>query len=124
MGHFTRMDELHHTPGEGELLSLHWDAIVPLQAGPVEMPYAWNGTCTIERREEEVLSLVILTSDSTASTSQIYGMHNLVKFLRLPVSLSLRPGGHIFFSTGMIIWPPSLSPPLAWRVLPHPQKPY
>ena len=40
---------------EGELLNLHWDPVVLLQAGPVEMHYTWNGTYTIESGEEVLL---------------------------------------------------------------------
>ena len=42
-----------------------------------------------------------------------FGKHNQVKFLKLTISLSSRPGGNILFLTGMIIWLPSLFPPLA-----------
>lgn len=38
--------------GGEELLSLPWDPIVLLQAGPVEMHYTWNGTHTTERGEK------------------------------------------------------------------------
>lgn len=38
--------------GEGELLHLHWDPIVLLQAELAEMHYTWNGTPTTERGEK------------------------------------------------------------------------
>lgn len=31
-------------PGEGQLLSLHWDPAALLQAGPIGMLYTWNET--------------------------------------------------------------------------------
>lgn len=34
--------------GKRALLVPHWDPIILLQAGPTEMHYTWNGTCTIE----------------------------------------------------------------------------
>lgn len=47
MGHPTRMGDLLSPLGEGKLLSFLWDPTVPLQTGPVETLYTWNGTCTI-----------------------------------------------------------------------------
>lgn len=38
--------------GEGELLSLHWEPSVLLQAGPAETHYTWNGTHTIGKGGE------------------------------------------------------------------------
>ena len=37
---------------ERVLLNLHWDPIVLPQAGPIEMHYIRNRTCTIEREEK------------------------------------------------------------------------
>lgn len=39
-----------------------------------------------------------------SSPANMYGMHNQVKFLKLPTSLSSRLGGHILFSTSTVIW--------------------
>lgn len=70
MGEFTPLDE-------EELLNLHSDPIILLQAGPVQTHYTWNGTCTIERGEK-VGVLVwhipppvhLLTPDSAAFPGQ------------------------------------------------------
>lgn len=72
---------------EGELLSLHWDLIVLLQTGPVEMCYTWNGTHTTERKEKvRVLvwhtpPLVHLIPDGAAFPINMYAMHKQVKLL-------------------------------------------
>ena len=44
--------------------------------------------------------------------ANVYGIYNQIKFLRLPTSLSSRPGGHVLFPTGTIILLPSLCPGL------------
>lgn len=114
----------YFTPlGEGELLNFHWDPFVLLQAGPAETHY----THAVEKGENmEVLvwptsPLVhLLMPDSTASptpTNNRYNIHNQVKLLKLPTSLSARPDWHILFSSGTIIWLPSFFPLLAWRTL-------
>lgn len=36
-------------------------------------------------------------------SSHMYGMHNQVKFLKLPTFVFSRAGGHVLFSTGMFI---------------------
>lgn len=51
-----------------------------------------------------ILSLVHLFSpDSTASLANRYGVHNQVKFLKLPVSLFSRPGVRDLSSTNAIM---------------------
>lgn len=45
--------------------------------------------------------------------ASIYGMNNEVKFLKLPVSSFSRSGRRNLFSSGMIIWPLPVFPPLA-----------
>lgn len=49
------------------------------------------------------------------------GIYNQIEFLRLPTSLSSRPGGHVLFPTGTIILLPSLCPSLGWRTRRHTQ---
>lgn len=60
------------------------------------------------------LPVQLLMPDNAASPDQYVRYDNQVKFLKLPTSLSSWPGGHILFSTGTIIWPLSLFPPLAF----------
>ena len=47
----TGVGELLCTLDVGERFNLHWDPIVLLQAGPVEMHYTWNRICTIKREK-------------------------------------------------------------------------
>ena len=49
--------------------------------------------------------------------ANMYGIHNWVKFLKLPTSHASSPGGHILFPIEMIIWPLSLFLSFAWRML-------
>lgn len=83
--------------GKGELLSLHWDPIVLLQANPVETNYAWNGTCTIEREEKvgflvwhipsQYTSIHLVTPGSAASpkTCMICTSRHVSKAANLPL---------------------------------------
>ena len=74
----------YFTPlGEAELLNLHWDPVVLLQAGLVETHYTRSGTCTIERGGKvgvlvwHILPLVrLLKPDSAASPGQRVCMHS------------------------------------------------
>lgn len=57
--------------------NIYWDPIVPLQTGPVEMHYTWNGTGTTERGEkvgvlvQHIPPLIhLLMPDSAASPAQ------------------------------------------------------
>ena len=107
LGHPTWLSELLC---EQELLSLHWDPIVLLQARPVEctipgMKHAplkqgrrWELRSGISCPQFNCLCLTVLFPPN------MYGMHNQVKFLKLPTSLSSRLGGHILFSTGTVTW--------------------
>lgn len=117
MGCCAGMCELLHIPGKRELLSLLWDPVVLLQTGPVEMYYAWNGLCIIERRRKWRSWSGICSPQFISSPlpllAHMYGMHNQVRCLMLPNSPSSRPGGCVLFSTGTI-WPPSLS--LHWPI--------
>lgn len=63
--------------GEGEFLNLHWDPTVLLQPVLVEIYYACNGACTIEKGKKmealiwHILSPVhLLMLDSAASLGQ------------------------------------------------------
>ena len=98
--------------GEGELLNHHWGPMVLLQAGPVEMHYIWNGTCTVARGQK-VGVLVwhiphpvhLFTPDSAPASSQRVRYAHQVKFLKLLTSLSSRPDGGFLFSTSMTFSP-------------------
>ena len=78
--------------GERKLCNLLRDPIVLLQAGPAETHYTWNGTHTIERGEK-VGVLVwyisppvrLLMPEIAASPASMYGVHNQVSFLKLPL---------------------------------------
>ena len=97
---------------ERELLNLHWDPIVLPQAGPIEMHYIRNRTCTIEREEkvEGFWTEYLAPSPSPhiwhccflQPTCNMYGIYNPVKFLELPTTLSLRLDGHILFSSAKV----------------------
>lgn len=121
----TGMGELLGIPGELELLRLHCDPVGMLQTKPVEMHYLeWN-THYRKRGESGGLGLGLPILNPCPHTwqcclpSNMYCMHNQVKFLKLPTFLFSRPVGHILFPTGMFIWPPSLFPPLAWKMSQH-----
>lgn len=95
------MDKLLCTP-EGHLLNLPWDPVV------LEM-YTWNGIHTTERGEKAGV-LYIPQPQSASSCIAVppllvivYGTHDQGKFLKLPISCSSRPRGHILFSTGAVI---------------------
>ena len=110
-------------PGEGEVLSLHWDPFVLLQAGPTETHCTWNRTCTIERKEKVGVRVWYIPPQSISS--------GLTELPLWPMCMYVQPGQipkaakfplfkvrqHVLFSTGTIICLPSLSPPLAWRML-------
>lgn len=58
---------------EEELLSLHWDPIVLLQARPVETYYICNGICTIKRGGENGgPGLAYLPSPSQMANTDVY----------------------------------------------------
>ena len=46
------MGKLPSIPGEGELVSIHWDPIILRQARLVQTHYACSRACTIEREEK------------------------------------------------------------------------
>ena len=67
----------YFTPlSERELLNPHWDSIVLLQDGPVEMCYTWNEARTIERRKRQESGLTypipahLFVPDRAASSAQ------------------------------------------------------
>lgn len=115
--------------GMGELLqTTEWEEIAQCPLGPIDLLqartietlYTWDGISTIKRGKKKSIP-VLLQSISSCLTMlsapvNMYGRHNQLTFPRLPTYLSLRPGGHVLFST-IIIYSPSLSPPLAWRHL-------
>lgn len=109
--------------GEGELLNLHWDPIVLLQTGPIEMLCTWNGTLTIKRGEKvRVLAMHllppvhILTPDSVAALAIIWYARpgQVPEAANLPL---LKAGWALLFPTGAIIWP--LSFPRLEDVITH-----
>lgn len=74
----------------------------------------WN-TCNWKMEENGGLSLSYATPCPSPHawqyclpTTNMYNIHSQVKLLKLPTSLSSRPGCHSLFSTGKIIWLPSL----------------
>lgn len=117
MRHPTRMGELFCTLGEGELLSLRWGPIALQQATPVEMHYTRNRTHSIAR-QGKVRGLVWLTPPPVHLLPwPTWVVCTAGQVLRLPSSLSSRPGGHILCPTGTTFWRLFLSPSLAWRML-------
>ena len=54
--------------GKGELLNLHSDPVVLLQAEPLETRYAWSGTHNIETEEKVEAQSVISCPQSISST--------------------------------------------------------
>lgn len=76
--------------GKGELLYLHWNPIIHLQAGLIEMFYTWNEAHTIERGEN-VEALVwyiqppvyLLMPHKRPPLANMHGVHNQVWFLKL-----------------------------------------
>lgn len=117
MRHPTRMGELFCTLGEGELLSLRWGPIALQQARPVEMHYTRNRTRSIAEAGEGAGPGLACPPPVHLWPWPTWVVCTAGQVLRLPSSLSSRPGGHVLCPTGTIFWRLFLSPLLAWRTL-------
>ena len=105
---------MRHTASMREkLCAPAWGGITLSPLGscwPGEMQSTQNGTHAIKRREiigvpvwiscPRSISLCLIVLSPLAN---MCGRHHEIKFLKLPASHSSRPGGHVLFSTGMII---------------------
>lgn len=115
----------YFTPlGAVQLFSLPWDLVLTARWTWWYILYLkWNMNHW-KRGESEGPGMAYLSPNPSSYTwqcslFQITCMvcYNQVKFLKQPISLSSRPGGHVLFSTGRIIWLLSLFLPLTWRML-------
>lgn len=103
MGHLAKLVGYFTHLCEGDLLNLHWDPIVLLQSGLVEMHYAWYGISTLRKRRNwgswyglSYPHLIFSCLIMLPPLANVHDMYNQVNFLKLPTSLSSRPSRHCF----------------------------
>lgn len=100
MVHPPRWVSYLHPLNEGKLFNLHWNSVVLMQDGPVEI-YTWNRTHITERKEKigvlvwHILSPGHLLMPGSAASRR--GMYNQVRFLKLPTFLSSSQVGTFCF---------------------------
>lgn len=108
---------------EGEKLNLHWDPIVlhRLDLWKCTVPGVEHTSLKERRRWSTGLQYTVLVHLLMPGSAAFPSRHVFhvqpCHFLKAPYLSLSRAGGHDLFSTGMIIWLLSLSPPLVWRML-------